>query len=51
MEKLYEKEEHTCMANTSISPIEKRARKPYMLLKQKAPKQNAPPINVVAERS
>lgn len=39
------------MAKTSNSPIAKRARKAYTLLKQNALKQNAPPINVVAERS
>ena len=39
------------MAKTRSSPIEKRARKPYMLLNKKAPKQNAAPINVVIERS
>jgi len=39
------------VAKTRSSPIEKRARKPYMLLNKKAPKQNAAPINVVVERS
>lgn len=39
------------MANTSSSPKAKRARKPYSLLNKKAPKQHAPPINVVNERS
>jgi len=39
------------VAKTSSSPIAKRARKPYMLLNAKAPKQNAPPTNVVNERS
>lgn len=39
------------MAKIRSSPIENRARKPYMLLNKKAPKQNAAPINVVVERS
>lgn len=41
----------TWVAKTSISPIEKRARKPYMLLNKNAPKQNAAPKNVVIARS
>lgn len=39
------------MAKTNSSPMEKRARKAYKLLLQKAPKQNIAPTNVVAERS
>lgn len=39
------------MAKTRVSPTAKRPRKTYMLLKQKALKQNMAPINVVTERS
>ncbi len=45
------KEEITWVAKMRSSPIAKKARKAYMLLKQKAPKQNPAPINVVTERS
>lgn len=39
------------MAKTNSSPRAKRARKPYMLLKQKAPKHSAPPISVAVDKS
>jgi hypothetical protein len=39
------------VAKTSSSPRAKKAKKPYMLLNVKAPKQNAPPTSVVNERS
>jgi hypothetical protein len=39
------------VAKTSSSPTEKRTRKTYMLLKQKALKQNTAPKSVAIERS
>lgn len=39
------------MENASTSPIEKRTKKPYMLLKQKEPKKNAAPMSIAVERS
>lgn len=47
----YIEEENTWVAKTRSSPTAKKARKAYMLLKQKALKQNTAPINVVTERS
>lgn len=41
----------TWVANTSSSPIAKRARKAYRLLKQKAAKQNTAPVSVANDRS
>ena len=43
--------ESTWVAKTSSSPIAKRARKPYMLLNKKAPKQNAAPRSVVNDKT
>lgn len=40
----------TCVAKISSSPSAKRARKAYMLLNQKAEKQNAAPRNVATDR-
>lgn len=41
----------TCVAKMRSSPTAKRAKNAYMLLKQKATKQNIAPINVETERS
>lgn len=46
-----EKWRGTCVANTRSSPIAKRTRKTYRLLKQKAAKQNTAPNNVANDRS
>jgi len=43
--------EITCVAKTRSSPTAKRAKNAYMLLKQKAAKQNIAPINVETERT